>query len=198
MMRAGDLARNSSHSSAHPWGVLSLAGMLVEVVYTPSPAVMSTAAALVREAQEQHFPCAWVTTEDHAFFPLDMMSRGIDLNQLLMVRVPDTTAVAWSAEQLARSGGFGLLVVDFSAGSSSVGQSRFAARITPLARRYGTVVVCLTRGETLGSLVSVRVETWRARIAESTFENSVRAVKDRRYGPGVMHGETVRGPDGVR
>lgn len=198
MVRARELVRDSFSYSEHPWEVAALAGLLVEVVYTPASAVMSTAATLVRDAQKRRLSCAWITTDDHVFFPPDMAHRGINLDRLLMVRVPDTVAVAWSAEQLARSGGFGVLVVDCSTDTASVTRSRFAARIAPLARRYGTVVVCLTRDGTLGSLVSVRVETWRERIAESTFTTGVRAVKDRRCGPGIMCRETVRGPDGVR
>ena len=189
------------------WSIRSLAGLLVEIVSPPASSVLTVAAGLVREAQQQGEPCAWISTGESCFFPPDMVRCGVDLARLLVVRVPDVPAAARSAEYLARSSGFGLIVADFTAGTAREVDYRFAGRVVRLARTNNTAVVCLTGEACLGSLVAVRAEARRERaagrngvedVSEGAFRTVLQVTKDRRYGPGTVLTETRYAPDGVR
>ena len=63
-------------------------------------------------------------------------------------------------------------------------------------------VVILTKklddAPSLNSLISLRAETARSAAAPGRYEVRVRAIKDKRAGPGWTHGETCRGPAGMR
>jgi len=83
------------------------------------------------------------------------------------------------------------------------------ARISPallgklgqLAQQHDTAVCCLTvkgpERDSLGSLVSLRGEAVRRRMGEDRFACVVRALKDKRGGPGWTHEEVARGTPGL-
>lgn len=198
LVKAETLLRGLSGENVPPWSARALKGFLVEVVDIPSSAALSVAGELVRGAQEHGEPCVWAATEASIFFPPDMADCGVDLEHLMVVRVPELSAVARSVEYLVRSGGFGLVVADFTIGTAREVDSRFGGRVVRLAREYNTAVICLTREGSLGSLVAVRAEARRERVAEGSFRTVVNVIKDRRYGPGERYTEFRRGPDGVR
>lgn len=208
LVRAEDLVHGHREdpTALSAWSIRSLAGLLVEIVSPPASSVLTVAAGLVRDAQQQGEPCAWVSSGESCFFPPDMARCGVDLEHLLVVRVPDVPAAARSTEYLARSSGFGLIVADFTTGTAREVDYRFAARAVRLARAHNTAVVCLTGEACLGSLVAVRAEARRERVAEEegtggppegVFRTVLQVTKDRRYGPGTVFAETRYGPDGV-
>ena len=67
--------------------------------------------------------------------------------------------------------------------------------------QHDAAIVCLTEkaadAASLGSLVSLRVEALRQR-ADDGFRCTVRALKDKRRGPGWSGSEVLRGPAGLR
>ena len=105
-----------------------------------------------------------------------------------------------AAEQLARSGAFDLLVIDLGGylDLPLAAQTRLAGQ----ALAHGTLILCLTTKTedqpSLGSLVSVRVHARRIRQGDGRFVCRVRALKDKRRGPGWSDEVWCRGPDGVR
>jgi recombination protein RecA len=108
------------------------------------------------------------------------------------------------AERVLRSGAFGLVVIDlFSAEQRETREINMPVqgRLVTLAQTHDAVVVCLTEktddATSLGSLVSLRAEALRQRDADG-FSLLVRALKDKRRGPGWTHTVRRRGPAGFR
>ncbi|MCI0650824.1 MAG: DNA recombination/repair protein RecA [Planctomycetes bacterium] len=64
-----------------------LAGRLVELAGEGASAALTLAMRLVREAQEQGEPVAWVTSDESSFYPPDAAESGVDLAALAVVRI---------------------------------------------------------------------------------------------------------------
>jgi recombination protein RecA len=160
---------------------------------------LTVAFGLTLEAQRQGEPVAWVMPKEESFYPPDAAEGGVDLDALVVVRVPDAGSVARAADRLARSGAFGLVVLDLGAADVPM---PLQARLAGLAQKHHTALLCLTEREretpSLGSLVSLRVQAQRKRISQGRFECELRVLKDKRRGPTWTHTEECRGPAGLR
>ncbi|MCP4660908.1 MAG: recombinase A [bacterium] len=193
-LRLGDALPRPSHSPR--WSRAGLRGRLVELTARDASAVLTTAFGLVLDAQREGETAVWVISEESLFFPPDAAEGGVVLEALPVVRVP-TGAEARAADKLARSGAFGLIVIDLKRSLSQTGLSRLLG----LAQKHDIAIVFLTRKSaaepSLGSLVSLRGEAHRARIGANRYEVEVRALKDKRRAPGWSHAEACRGPAGL-
>ena len=104
-----------------------------------------------------------------------------------------------ATERLLRSGAFGLVVIDLADGYvlHPVGQGR----LLRLAKQHGAQVLILrpqrADGVYGGSLVTVRAESRRERIAPGRFRCTITNIKDKREGPGWTTSEEFDGPPGV-
>jgi len=188
-------------------------GRLVELSARGATAALTTAAELVLEAQRAAEPVAWVVpwsldTRTATFYPPDVADSGIDLAALVVVRAPSTIAAARAAERLLRSGAFGLVVLDFASVDLESNRAQrlpdqVLGRLVSLAQSHDAVVVCLTdktqEAGSLGSLVSLRAEAMRLRSSSGSgdFEVTIRALKDKRRGPGWSKRSKARGPAGL-
>ncbi len=219
MLRAGDLqlqlGRPEPDADAPPWGLAAMRGRLVELSARGATATLTTAAELVLEAQRAAEPVAWVVPwsldrrlvgSPATFYPPDVADAGIDLAALVVVRAPSTIAAARAAERLLRSGAFGLVVLDFASVDLEANRAQrlpdqVLGRLVSLAQSHDAAVVCLTEktseAGSLGSLVSMRAEAMRLRSSEGGFEVTIRALKDKRRGPGWSRRLKVRGPAGM-
>ena len=181
------------------WNLPSLAGRIAEVSDSGAVPSITAAAALILEAQEGGEPAAWIGLGDSVFFPPDLAGWGIDLEALPVIRVPDLPAACGAAEQLLRSGAFGLVVLDLKTQAKMrlAAQSRLAA----LARGHRAALLCLTRKKegapSLGPLVSLRGEGRISRTAFGRFDWEIRITKDRQGAPGWSHTEACCGTDGL-
>lgn len=183
------------------WGLDGIGGRLVELSAVGASAVLTVATGLVLEAQRAGEPVAWISGGS-LFFPPDLAESGVDLESLVVIRVPPRlTEILRAADRLLRSGAFGLVVLDLerTAQLPLAAQSRLAG----LAQRHDTAVLCLTTKETsapsLGSLVSLHASATRRPATEGRFCCEVRVTKDKRRGPGWIHREEgFRGPPGLR
>jgi recombination protein RecA len=175
-----------------------LTGRLVELSAVGASATLTTAIGLVRGAQEEGEPVAWIALPWASFYPPDVADSGVDLDALVVVRVADAITAARAAERLLRSGAFGLVVMDLGAGAEV--PTAHQGRLVTLAQQHDAAVVFLTEkaGEaaSLGSLISLRAEALRAR-GGGGFACTVRALKDKRRGPGWTHAEVFRAPAGM-
>jgi recombination protein RecA len=201
----------SAPASEGPWGLDALRGRLVELSARGAAATLTAAVELVVEAQQMAEPVAWVTLGNATFFPPDAAASGVDLAALAVVRVHDATAAARAAERLLRSGGFGLVVIDFGGGSFAQQGVEVPiahqGRLITLAQAHDAAVVCITEkpGEapSLGSLVSLRAEAVRLHAPEDKsgsergYHVTLRALKDKRRGPGWTRTTKLRGPPGL-
>lgn len=212
---AGAPEDGSAAPASEPWRLDALRGRLVELSARGAAATLTAAIELVVEAQQAAEPVAWVTLGNATFFPPDAAASGVDLAALAVVRVHDATAAARAAERLLRSGGFGLVVIDFGGGSvAQQGPQQgiempiaHQGRLVTLAQAHDAAVVCITEkpGEapSLGSLVSLRAEAIRLHAPEDKggsergYHVALRALKDKRRGPGWTRTTKLRGPPGL-
>lgn len=186
------------------WGLDALRGRLVELSARGATATLTTAIELVLEAQQADEPVAWVTLGNATFYPPDVADSGVDLAALAVVRVHDIVGAARAAERLLRSGGFGLVVLDL-AGSAIDLPIAHQGRLVTLAQTHDAAVVCITEkpseAPSLGSLVSLRAEALRLHAPEPSSDRgyhvTLRALKDKRRGPGWSRTTKLRGPSGL-
>ena len=178
------------------WSLDELRGRLVEISARGAASTLTAAIELVAEAQQQAEPVAWIARDSGTFYPPDVADSGIDLAALVVVRVADGIAAVRAAERLLRSGAFGLVVLDDLAELSLAAQGR----LVTLAQTHDAAVACLTHksddAASLGSLVSLRAEALRRRDNGDCVV-AVRALKDKRRGPGWTHVAKRRGPVGL-
>jgi recombination protein RecA len=184
------------------WELNNLRGRLVELSARGATATLTAAVELVVEAQTQAEPVAWIAPAAGTFYPPDVAESGVDLAALVVVRVRDAIAAARVAERLLRSGAFGLIVIDLctpSGGSIELATAN-QGRLVTLAQTHDAAIVCITdkTSETasLGSLVSLRAEALRLRDREDVTV-TVRALKDKRRGPGWEKSAKKRLPAGL-
>jgi recombination protein RecA len=182
------------------WRLPAFTGRFGEVSGGHAGASLTLVLRLVLEAQRQGEPAVWVVGATGSFFPPDAAEVGIDLAALIVVRAGATPPAVRAADHLLRSGGFGLIVLDF--GVDTRVPIHAQTRLVGLAKKHGTALLCITEKEdhlpSLGSLVSLRVQTARTERDGDRYRCEARAVKDKRKGPGWSHSEVYRGPDGLR
>lgn len=181
------------------WGLAALRGRLVELSARGAAATLTAAIDLVLEAQQASEPVVWIMLASGSFYPPDVADSGVDLAALVVIRVPDGVGATRAAERVLRSGAFGLVVLDLGSHSQDISMAH-QGRLVTLAQSHDAAVVCITEktAETasLGSLVSLRAEALRVRTAND-FELTVRALKDKRRGPGWTKKLKARGPAGL-
>lgn len=205
------------------WSLGQLAGRLTELSGLGNGAQLSLAFSLVVSAQREAEPVAWITQRTSTFFPPDAAASGVDLSKLSVIFVPDAHAVARAADRLLRSGGFGLLVLDFVSASCRADSRAYSragvkaqvaaplqSRLNGLAKKHDAAVLCLTSKmpdvASLGSLISLRChskrDTGKANADDrlmqiAQFKCQLSALKDKHRGPGWSHEEICRGPAGL-
>ena len=194
-------ALRGAEEVAEPWGLAALRGRLVELSGRGARATLTEAMGLVLEAQAAGEPAAWILSPSHGgFYPPDAADSGVDLAALVVVRAPDAVGGARAAERLLRSGAFGLVVIDLGLGGEHDLSMAQQGRLVTLAQAHDAAIVCLTEksaeAASVGSLVSLRVEALRSRDRDE-LQVALRAVKDKRRGPGWSRTIKVRGPAGM-
>ncbi|MDE2060213.1 MAG: recombinase A [candidate division NC10 bacterium] len=182
------------------WSLEQIAGRLVEISGMGATAPLTLAFGLVLEAQRHGEPVVWITRDNSLFYPPDVAEGGIDFDAMVIVRVPDSRAAARAADQLVRSGAFGLIVLDLGANINV--PTPIQTRLAGLAHKHQTALLCLTaKGDeapSLGPLVSLRVAARRERLADGRFSCGLTVLKDKRRGPTWRYAEVCHGPDGLR
>jgi recombination protein RecA len=181
------------------WRIATFAGRLAEISTGSAGSPLTLAFRLVLEAQRGGEPVAWIARRDAFFFPPDAADAGIDLSALPVVWAPDAVRAAEATDLLARSGAFGLLMLDL--GNDPRLPLYAQARLVALAQKHETAIVCLTTKDrsrpSVGSLVSLRAHAVRPVHDEGSFRCEALILKDKHRGPGWRHAEVCRGPDGL-
>ena len=176
-----------------------LAGRLSELSGQGNSAVLTLTCGLVLDAQQEGETVAWITPRESCFYPPDAAEAGVDLSALAVVRCPHARAVARAADRLARSGAFGLLVLDL--GKDGDIPLPLQSRLAGLARKHDTALLLLTEkpddAPSVGSLVSLRGRAERRGGPEGQFTCGFLAIKDKRRGPGWAREAAHHGPPGL-
>lgn len=182
------------------WTGAALGGCLAELSGACAAPLLTLAFGLVRQVQQQDEPVAWITRTGSTFFPPDAAEGGVDLAALPVIRLDGVRERLRAADQLVRSGAFGLLVIDL--GERLDLPLAVQTRLAEQALAHGTLVLCLTakaeRQPSLGSLVTVRGAARRICRGPDRYACQVHALKDKRRGPGWTVEEWCHGPDGMR
>lgn len=211
---------------AAPAGLAQLAGpgKLIEISGLGASARLTTAVALVRQAQLEGETTAWIQPAGGPLFPPDLAESGVDLDALIVVHVPEdrgSAGIARAAELLLRSGAYGLCVLDISApppprpapaepdpgdmpekpGPRGLRGTAWQARLAGLARLHHSRVVLLTRGsarrDSLGPMVGLRVQPRRERRGVGVFAVRPEVLKHKGAAPAAPLWELRRGPWGL-
>ncbi len=185
-----------------------LSGRLVELSGSGASCGVSLAVGWLVSAQRAGEPVAWVSArhprgpDETGLFAPDLAASGLDLEALPLVLAPDAASAGRAAWHLLRSGAFGLLVIDLAGASEAELPLPALARLSQLARKHDTTVLCLTGkpdgAPSLGSLVSLHAHGARRHTGDDRFECALTVQKDKRRGPGTGGYFTYRGPPGLR
>ena len=164
------------------WTCTTLGGCLAELSGASASSSLTLAFSLVLEAQQRSEPAAWITQTDSTFYPPDAAEGGVDLAALSVIRLPGRRQCLRAAEQLVRSGAFGLLVSDL--GRCLDLPLAVQTRLAGQALAHRTLILCLTAKtedeRSLGSLVSVRAHAERIHRGDGRFTCRVNVLKDKR------------------
>jgi recombination protein RecA len=196
------LSSAGSSATASGWGLLPLCGRLTEISGAGASARLTAAVGLVHETQRHGERAVWIGLADSMFFPPDVADAGVDLGALVVVRVANEQAAARAADQLVRSGGFRLAVLDLDVdhGLPRV-PPPLLNRLLGLAQKHHTAVALLTgtpaTRPSLGSVISLRAEAVRE-LRGDRWEVRVTVLKDKRSPPGPSYVQVCRAPAGLR
>jgi recombination protein RecA len=175
---------------------------LIELSGVGSVARTTTAISILRQAQREGETTAWIQPEAGPLFPPDLHEAGIDLDALVVVHVPvvaGPVAPCKAAELLLRCGAFGLVVLD--PGSPLGSGTSWQGRLLGLARQHHSRIVIITdsttRNDSLGPLVSLRVEPRRIRHLHGRFAIEHHVLKNKSGAPIAAAIEHHRGPWGL-
>jgi hypothetical protein len=202
---------------ARPLAELIAPGRLVELC---GEAQTSTAVSILAHAQREGETAAWIQPVGGELYPPDLAAAGVDVEALIVIHVPATTGTGTgamagaagqcrAAELLLRSGGFGLLVIDFCR-TEPTGGAAWQGRLLGLARQHEVRVLLLRREarESLGPLVGMRVASRVERVTNvddpagfhprtGQFEIRHEVLKNKSGGPLEPAAIRIRGPWGL-
>jgi hypothetical protein len=199
---------------ARPLAELIGTGRLVELC---GEAQTSTAVAILAHAQREGETAAWIQPTGGELYPPDLVAAGVDVEALVVIHVPPNGTGAMSgaagqcraAELLLRSGGFGLIVIDFCR-TEPTGSAAWQGRLLGLARQHEVRVLLLRRDarESLGPLVGMRVASHVERVINADdpsgfcprtgqFEIHHEVLKNKSGGPLEPAAIRIRGPWGL-
>ncbi|PRQ04352.1 Protein RecA [Enhygromyxa salina] len=159
-----DPARPDPRDELRPLAELAAPGRIVELC---GEAQVTTAASILAHVQHEGDTAAWIQPARGDLYPPDLAAAGIDVEALIVVHIPDSGNMSGpagqcrAAELLLRSGGFGLVVLDFCRAEPQAGGA-WQGRLLGLARQHEARILLLrkdTRADlpSLGPLVGMRV-----------------------------------------
>ena len=199
-------------------------GLLVEFSGTRQSARLSSVVSALRAAQSKGETTAWVQDAHGPLYPPDLAEAGVDLSALAVVRVPASPgrrrgypgreALVRATEMLVRTGAFGFVIVDVreeerrpirrdpSSGAPWRLPPAWQGRLLGAVRDHGSRIVFLSSHppfrESVGSLVGLRLEPHRVRVAPGLFAIEHQVLKNKPGLPFADASETRRGPWGLR
>ena len=167
------------------------AGCLVELsAPLHAGAQLSAAVDWLKAAQSDRSWVAWIQGEQSSFYPPDLAAAGVDLERLLVARLPesgrareeDAHARLKAAEILVRSGAWPLIVVDLE--GMTPRSLAWQGRLQRLLERHRTTLLVLRRAAaeeaSLGPFVALRLELRRAETQETPMGFSWQVLRHKR------------------
>lgn len=181
-----EIGKQRVRPKALPLSELLPRARLVEVSGQHACARTTTAVSCVIEAQAREDLVAWVQPKDGSLFPPDLEVAGVDLDSFITIHVPHHAgpfALVRAAEWLARSGAFGLIVIDLTDALPPGSSINWQGRLQGLLRQHEGRILLLTSNAyddaSSGPLVGLRVEPRRGPLHEDQFEVHTQVLKDK-------------------
>lgn len=161
----------------------------------------TTAVSIVRHAQSEGEPVAWIQPAGGTLYPPDLAQWGLDFEGLVVIHVPATAGphgLTKAAELLLRSGAWGLVVVDLCHGTPPGPAEAWQGRLLGLCRQHEARLVLLTdkpaQSASLGALVALRVEPRRKRTSTGRFSVEHQVLKNKTGAATTTEDGIYRGP----
>jgi recombination protein RecA len=181
-----EIEERRARAKALPLSTLLPPARLVELSGQHACARTTTAVSCVIEAQARGELVAWVQPKDGALFPPDLHAAGVDLDSFIAIHVPQHAgpfAMVRAAEWLARSGAFGLTIIDLTDAMPPGSSTAWQGRLQALLRQYDGRVLLLTssanEAPSSGPLVGLRIEPRRGPLRDDQFEVHTHVLKDK-------------------
>lgn len=189
-----------------------LMGRLAELVGSGDGTAgqLSVAVGLLQEVQAAGEPVAWIHSTAPPPYPPDLAERGVDLESLAVVRVAGRggagrggagdRAMLRAADQLLRSGAFGLVVLDYL--KRPLAPLAAQVRLAGLCRQHHCALLCLGP-EPAFPMASLRARVERSRATGPSgkadrYVCTVEVDKDKRRGRQWRYEQHFDGPVGMR
>jgi recombination protein RecA len=173
-------------AKALPLAELLPRARLTEVSGRHACARTTAAVSCVIRAQMHGELVAWVQPKDGTLFPPDLDAAGVDLDSFIAIHVPRHAgpfALVRAAEWLARSGAFGLTVIDLTDALPPGSSVNWQGRLQGLLRQHDGHILLLTSNAyeepSSGPLVGLRVEPRRGPLHADRFEVHTCVLKDK-------------------
>lgn len=200
-----DIGEQRVRPKALPLSELLPRARLVEVSGRHACARTTTAVSCVIQAQACGELVAWVQPRDGGLFPPDLETAGVDLDSFIAIHVPRHAgpfALVRAAEWLARSGAFGLTVIDLTDALPPGSSVNWQGRLQGLLRQHEGRILLLTSSAyedpSSGPLVGLRVEPRRGPLRDDRFEVHTQVLKDKVGLDGVPAADSSVAPSGLR
>ena len=101
-----DWAAATPRTETPLWSREQLAGRLCELSSISGAALLTSAFRLVLDAQLEGEPAAWIAAGPGTFFAPDAAENGVDLDALVVIRVPDAQSAGARGGPAPEVGGF--------------------------------------------------------------------------------------------
>lgn len=181
-----EFGEQRERAKALPLSELLPKGRLVEVSGQHGCARTTTAVSCVIRAQARGDLVAWVQPKGGTLFPPDLETAGVDLDSFIAIHVPRHAgpfALVRATEWLARSGAFGLTVIDLTDALPPGSSVNWQGRLQGLLRQHDGRILLLTssayEAPSSGPLVGLRVEPRRTPLHADHFEIHTHVLKDK-------------------
>jgi recombination protein RecA len=200
-----DIEEQQIGAKALPLSELLPRARLIEISGRHACARTTTAVSCVIQAQSRSELVAWVQPRDGALFPPDLDAAGVDLDSFIAIHVPRRAgpfALIRAAEWLARSGAFGLTVIDLTDALLPGPSINWQGRLQGFSRQYGGCILLLTSNgyedPSSGPLVGLRIEPRRRLLHADQFEVHARVLKNKIGTDTALFPTISRAPAGLR
>lgn len=185
------------------WSAGQLRGTLCELSQDGArAATLAFATQLLVQAQRQGDYVAWLSARSDVPYAPDLVACGVDLASMVWVQTASDERSARSAERLLQSGGFGFVVLDCLTPAVGLAQVPMAmqGRLIKLAQLHSAGVLFLSdKSEhvpSLSSMIAVRAVAGWSLQSGRQLQCRLRAIKDKRHGPGWEQTMLCQIPDG--
>ncbi len=201
VFRASSLLEPSS-SDAKPLELSRFQGQISELSAERGQAYINLVFDLIVEAQSRREPVAWIGDRPSIFYGPDARHRTIDWQAVALISLVSARDRARAADQLLRSGAFGLVIIDLAGATAPHIGDPLMHRLAQWSRRHTTATLFINdvtaESKALSPLLQRRVCARWSDVDAERLIATYTITKDKRQAPGAQIEEVYHGPMGLR